>query len=206
MGETSFNGLSLLTAPGKVMTPRTTSEHLVATALGFLGDGPAHVVDVGTGTGALAIAIASAAPQALVWATDNSRDAVAVARANVLRCGLGDRVSVCHGDLLDAVPSPIDLVVANLPYLPAAEAVLYPELAGEPRDAVFARGDGLEPYRRLLTACAARLGVGATIVLQLHRRVLTARRDDLPRLWGEVEACHRSRLLPSGLQLAAAAA
>lgn len=206
MDQTSFYGLSLLTAPGQVMTPRAPSEQLVATALGFIGDSPVRVADVGTGTGALAIAIASAAPRAVLWATDTSRDAVAVARANVRRHGLAERISVCHADLLDPVPGPIDLVVANLPYLPAAEAASFPDLATEPGEAVFAEGNGLEPYRRLLTACSSRLSAGGAVVIQLHRRVFTARRDELPRLCAEVEAVHRARLWPSGPQLVAAAA
>ena len=206
MDQTSFYGLSVLTAPGQVMTPRGTSEQLVAAALGFIGDGPARVVDVGTGTGALAIAIASAAPGALLWATDTSRDAVAVARANVLCHGLADRVTVCDGDLLDPVPSPIDLVVANLPYLPAAEAARFPDLASEPGEAVFARGDGLEAYRRLLTDCATRMSSDGAVVVQLHRRVLSARREELPRLRAEVEAVQRASLWAPAPQLAAAAA
>jgi methylase of polypeptide subunit release factors len=75
--------------------------------------------------------------------TDKSREAVALARANVHRHGLADRVTVCHGDLLEPVPGAVDLVVANLPYLPAGEAAHHSGLAGEPREAVFADGDGL---------------------------------------------------------------
>lgn len=93
MGRVSFNGLSLRTAPGRVMTPRPATEQLVAAALERLGERPARVVDVGTGSGALAIAIAAAAPRAEVWATDTSRCAVALARANVRRHGLQDRDS-----------------------------------------------------------------------------------------------------------------
>jgi HemK-like putative methylase len=188
------------------MTPRAASEQLVTAALRLIADRPAHVVDVGTGTGALAIAIASAAPRAVLWATDTSRYAVAVARANVRRHGLADRIAVCHADLLDPVPSPVDLVVANLPYLPAAEAARFPDLAAEPGEAVFAAGNGLEPYRRLLTACSGRLSAGGAVVIQLHRRVLAARRDELPRLRAEVETVHRARLCPSAPQLVAAAA
>jgi release factor glutamine methyltransferase len=164
------------------MVPRPASEQLVAAALRSVGDRPARVVDVGTGSGALAIAIASAAPNALVWATDTSPDAVEAALANVQRHGLADRVEVRHGDLLEPVPGAIDLVVANLPYLPSSEAPLHPELADEPADAVFAPGDGLGPYRRLLAACARRLGPDGAVAIQLHRRTLAASRAELPSL------------------------
>jgi release factor glutamine methyltransferase len=188
MAQTVFCGLPLRTQPGLVMTPRVASEQLVAAALDFLGDRPARVVDVGTGSGALAVAIASAAPCADVWATDVSPAAVAVARENVLRHGLAARVTVCQGDLLDPVPGEIDLVVANLPYLPAAAANSFPDLAAEPHSAVFAAGDGLGPYRRLLAACAGRLAEGGAVAIQLHREVLASTRDALPRLSAELEA------------------
>jgi release factor glutamine methyltransferase len=164
------------------MTPRRASEALVAAALDRVGSGPARVVDVGTGTGAIAIAIGAGAPNVEVFATDSSRCAVVLARANVRAHGLSNRVAVFHGDLLDPVPGPIDLVVANLPYLPAADADRYPDLAGEPAAAVFAPGDGLEPYRRLLAACAERLDDDAHVVIQLHRRVLAATCAELPAL------------------------
>lgn len=169
------------------MTPRPTSERLVAEALDRLRAGPARVVDVGTGSGAIAVAIAAAAPDAHVFATDTSRCAVALARANVRLHGLSDRVMVCHGNLLDPVPGPIDLVVANLPYLPIGDAGRYPDLAGEPEAAVFAPGDGLGPYRSLLAACSERLRDDDVVAIQLHRRVLVATGGELPDLHERLE-------------------
>jgi release factor glutamine methyltransferase len=182
MAETSFYGLALATLPGRVMTPRATSERVVAAALQHLPRPRGVVADVGTGSGAIALAIAKAAPGARVWATDTSRHAVAVAGANVRRHRLGHRVAVRHGDLLDPVPGRLDLIVANLPYLPEHEAALHPDLAGEPHDAVFADGDGLGPYRRLIDQSRARLTAGGALVIQLRRGVLAARRDELAAL------------------------
>ena len=187
MHEVSFNGLCLAAQPGRVMTPRPATEQLVAAAVERVGSFAARVVDVGTGTGAIALAIAEAAPNARVYATDTSPHAVALALANVRRHGLDERVTVRHGDLLDPVPGPIHLVVANLPYLPAAAAGRYPDLAGEPASAVFATGDGLGPYRRLLAACAERLDKGAAVVIQLHRQVLAATVADLPALHARLD-------------------
>jgi release factor glutamine methyltransferase len=180
--EVRFNGLFVATRPGRVMTPRRASEQLVAAAVERVGSASARVVDVGTGTGAIAVAIAAAAPNVHVFATDTSRCAVALARANVRRHRLGDRVTVCHGDLLDPVPGPLDLVVANLPYLAEGDAHRYPDLVGEPPAAVFASGDGLDHSRRLLSACAERLDDGAAVVIQVHRRVLAVTRAELPAL------------------------
>ena len=196
----------MVTAPGRVMNPRAASEQLVAAALEFIADRPARVVDVGTGSGALAIAIASAAPEAVLWATDTSRDAVCVARANVRRHALAHRISVYHGDLLAPVPVAVDLVVANLPYLPAAEATRFEDLAAEPAHAVFASGDGLEPYRRLLSVLPGRLRANGAVAIQLHRRVLIATRDELPRLRADAEAVQRASVSSSRPQVATVAA
>jgi len=187
MGHVRFCGLAVGTRPGVVMTPRRTSEHVVETALDVLGDRPAIVADVGTGSGAIAVALAAGAPQARVWATDTSRAAVALACENVRRHGLLHRVVVLEGDLLDPVPGPVDLVVANLPYLPAGERAQHPDLAGEPAVAVFAERDGLGPYRRLLDACQGRLAPEGALVLQFRGRVLRASRDGLDTLRARLE-------------------
>ena len=115
MHEVTFDGLSLLGLPGRVMTPRATSEPLVAAARVRIGDRPARIADVGTGSGALAVAIAHACPRAEVWASDTSTAAALVACVNVHRHGLADRVHVRRGDLLAPLPGRFDVVVANLP-------------------------------------------------------------------------------------------
>jgi release factor glutamine methyltransferase len=164
-----FRGLSLATAPGRVMTPRPASEKLVSVAIALIGSRPARVVVVGTGSGAIAI-----------WIT--SPDAVALARVNVVRLGLTRRVSVRRGDLLEPVSGSVDLIVSNLPYLPITDAAHHEELANDPADAVFAPGDGLHVYRRLIAASRQQLSSEGTLAIQLHRNVLTARRDELQTL------------------------
>ncbi len=188
MGHVPFCGLAVGTRPGLVMTPRPASERLVRTALELVRGRPAVVADVGTGSGALAVAIARGAPEARVWATDTSPAAVALACENVERHGLSARVVVCQGDLLDPVPGPVDLVVANLPYLPVRERPQHPDLAGEPAEAVFADCDGLGPYRRLLDAAEERLAPTGALVLQFRRSVLLARRNELGALRARLEA------------------
>ncbi len=182
MGQVSFNGLQLLSAPGRVMTPRPASEQLVAAAAARVGARRVRIADVGTGSGAIAIAIATVCPRAEVWATDASPYAVALARANVRRHQLQDRVVVSRGDLLDPVPGLLDVIVANLPYLAASTAADHPELEREPFPAVFSAGDGLEPYRRLIDRTSERLTSYGVLILQLHRRVLVARAAEVPAL------------------------
>ncbi len=193
MDELIFNGVSLLSLPGKVMTPRPASEQLVATARPRLAGRRARVADVGTGSGALALAIARECPGVEVWATDTSRCAVLLARVNVRRHGLDDRVFVRRCDLLDEVPAPVDLIVANLPYLPASAAAEHPDLWAEPFASVFAPGDGLGPYRRLVNAATSWLAGDGELLLQLHRQVLAATRAELPALGAALDVASSRR-------------
>ena len=92
---------------------------------------------------------------------------------NAEKLGVADRVHVLRGDLLDPVPAPVDLIVANLPYLP--ESQHDSRYDGEPDDAVYAPGDGLDIYRRLLDACRdGKLKTGGRVLLQYDGRPFEA--------------------------------
>jgi len=119
LGHKEFWSLDLLVDP-RVLIPRPDSETLVEEALDRAGPG-ARIADVGTGSGALALALAKARPEAQVFATDISSDALAVARANAERLGLA--VTFLQGDLVSAASARgrFDLIVANLPYIPSAD-------------------------------------------------------------------------------------
>ncbi len=185
--KTTFYNLQLLTAPGRVFTPRPATEQLVDAALERIDGLPMRVADVGTGSGAVAVALAVNRPQVEVWATDTNDEAVELARANAERYGVADRVHVVHGDLLDPLTTPVDLVVANLPYLPQSQHD--PRYDDEPEDAVYAPGDGLGPYRRLLDACRdGKLDTGGTVLIQFHRRPLAADCWQLEDLRSELES------------------
>ena len=162
------------------MTPRSTSVVLVDCVLRHIGGDESVVVDVGTGSGAIAIAVARSAPNAKVWATDVSPEAIALARRNAIRCGV--EVRVHRGQLLDPVPGRIDVVVANLPYLPFSERALHLDLEEEPCAAVFASGDGLGSYRRLLAASTTRLAAGGLLAVQLRGELFAAEVHELGRL------------------------
>src|ERR687884_1566178 len=189
---TTFHGLDLLTAPGSVFTPRSSTEALVDAALARMDDGPATVADVGTGSGAIAVSLAGARPDVEVWATDTSEAAVELARANAERYGVGSRVHVLRGNLLEPVPGPVDVVVANLPYLPESER--RPEYDAEPDDAVYAPGDGLGPLRTLVQLCAdGKLAMPGWVLVQYHRDVLEADCQHLPELRAELEQAALAR-------------
>lgn len=171
--KTTFCDLQLETAPGRVFTPRPATQRLVEEALARIDGVPMRIADVGTGSGAIAVALAVNKPEVEIWATDTNEDAVELARTNAERLGVSDRVHVLQGNLLDPLPEPVDLVVANLPYLPESEHdARYDD---EPPDAVYAPGDGLGPYRRLLDACRdGKLHTGGSILLQYHGEPMSA--------------------------------
>jgi release factor glutamine methyltransferase len=172
--KTSFYDLDLLTSPGRVFNPRPATERLVDAALARIDGKPLRVADVGTGSGAIAVALAVTRPAVEIWATDTSEDAVELALANAEQHAVADRVHVLRGDLLEPVPVPVDLVVANLPYLPEHEHD--ERYDDDPPDAVYAPGDGLDPYRRLLNACreGKLTSPGGTVLIQFHREALAA--------------------------------
>ena len=177
--QTTFHGLDLITAPGRVFTPRPATEALVDAALARIDGRPVQVADVGTGSGAIAVAIAVAAPDVEVWATDTSEDAVQLARANAERHGVGSRVQVLRGNLLEPVPESVDVV----------EWERRPEYEGEPDEAVYAPGDGLGPLRTLVSLCAdGKLAMPGFVLVQYHREILDADCQHLPELREQLDA------------------
>ena len=157
--STSFHGLTFITEPGRVFTPRPATESLVDAALERIGDGPARVADVGTGAGVIAVTLALRAPQVEVWASDTCANSMRVASANAER--LGAQVHLVHGDLLDGIPRDLDLIVANLPYLAPGT----PGYENEPPAAVYSTGDGLDHYRRLIAAAGDHLSpIGGMLI------------------------------------------
>jgi release factor glutamine methyltransferase len=180
--QTEFHGLTFVTEPGRVFSPRATTERLVDAALERLGDAPARVADVGSGSGVVAITLAVRAPQIEVWASDTCGNALRVASANAER--LGAQMHVVHGDLLDGLPRDLDLIVANLPYLAPGT----PGYEDEPQAAVFSSGDGLDHYRRLLSGAGDHLAEGGGVILQFEGQVLEAERSELPWLRTRLES------------------
>jgi release factor glutamine methyltransferase len=180
--RTTFHGITFVTDPGRVFTPRHTTERLVDAALERLGERPARVADIGTGSGVVAITLALRAPQIEVWASDTCGSALEVARVNAAH--LGAQVHLVKGDLLDGLPRNLDLIVANLPYLPHGAA----GYDDEPPTAVFSSGDGLDHYRRLLAGAGDHLVDDGGVIIQLHGEVLEAERSELPWLRGRLDS------------------
>lgn len=167
-GAREFHGLVLRVTPD-VLDPRPDTEVLVDWALellaGELGARPAPgVVDLGTGSGAIALAIAHRCPRAHVRALDRSDAALAVARANGERLGLP--VQWLAGDWWHGLPPPpVDLAVANPPYIAADDPHLA-ALRHEPRAALTPGGDGLGAIEVLVAGAGAHLRPGGWLLLE----------------------------------------
>ncbi len=160
-----------------VLIPRPETEILAELALAVCRNvqGP-KMADIGTGSGCLAVTLAAERPDAQVWATDLSGDALKEARKNVVRYGLGERVTLLHGDLLGPLPMGLrlDLIVSNPPYVTEAELKdLQPEVREyEPRLALSGFGDaagadGTALHRRILTEAPPFLKPGGWVLLEV---------------------------------------
>jgi len=176
MGKREFYGLDFFVAPG-VLVPRPETETVVEEALRLLRQRPSAqgspaLADVGTGSGVLAVSLAVHLPKAVVYGADISERALEVAALNAQRHGVAERVRLVLGDLLSAVHHPVDLVVANLPYVMSAEIpFLDPEIRlHEPLEALDGGPDGLEVIARLLRTAGPHLKPGAALVLELDPR------------------------------------
>lgn len=156
IGEKEFFGLAFVVSSA-VLVPRPETEILVEECLKRLGDG-SLIADVGTGSGAIAVAVAVNLPNAKVYATDSSEEALKVARANVEKHGVADRVCIVGGDLLEPLIETgleFDAIVSNPPYIPTgAIESLESEVRQEPIQALDGGTDGLDAYRRLFPQAA----------------------------------------------------
>jgi release factor glutamine methyltransferase len=159
-----------------VLIPRPETERLIEVAL-LLGaemasNKPARVLDIGTGSGAIAVSLAKEMLTALIYATDISPAALAVARRNALLHGVADRMTFFSSDMLAALGEKIvgfDLLVSNPPYIRRAEIdALEPEVRDwEPRGALDGGADGLKFYRPIAAQAWRLLKPGGAVVLEI---------------------------------------
>ena len=188
LGSWQFRGIDLM-VDRRVLIPRPETEVVVQVAIDELVAGGARVgrtdpwaagvtefavADLGTGSGAIALALAAELPDAAVWATDVSDDALAVARANLSSIGTAaTRVRVAAGDWFDALPiellGGLRLIVSNPPYVTAAE---HPALPADVRDhepygALVSGETGLEDVEHLIAHAGEWLEPGGALVVEL---------------------------------------
>ena len=127
------------------------------------------IADIGTGGGAIAISLALALPHVKIYATDVSASALEVVEVNCRRYGVNGRVQILQGNLLEPLPQPVDMIVANLPYIKDCEfGDLSPEIINfEPTIALAGGRDGLDKIRRMLEQMSGKLSYGACFLLEI---------------------------------------
>jgi len=175
IGSTCFCGLEIA-VNRQVLIPRPETELLAERGWQFLAQlstinhQPSTALDFGAGSGCVAIALAVRSPRAQVHALEISPEALEIARQNVERHAMTERIHLLCGDGLAALPagSAFDLVISNPPYIPTAEIEsLQAEVRDfEPRRGLDGGADGLDYFRRIAAQAGPFLRPGGRLILE----------------------------------------
>lgn len=188
----------------RTIVPRSFIAELVADADGqgtldaWLGEATQNVLDLCTGNGSLAVLAALAWPEVRVDAADISADALAVARINVEKHGLQERIQLLPSDGLAQVPGSYDLILCNPPYVNARSMAALPtEYLAEPELALAGGHDGMDFIRRLLQDAPAHMSARAVLVLEIgnERQNFESAFPQLETYWLDTSAGHEHVLL-----------
>jgi release factor glutamine methyltransferase len=170
LGHREFYGLDFY-VDSSVLIPRPETELLVEEAFSHVWQnfpsGDPMIADIGTGSGAIAVSLARSLPKASVCGVDISPRALDIAALNCIRHNV--RVELLAGDLLAPLSQPVDMIVANLPYVADGDmAGLSDEIREyEPSVALAGGGDGLDIVRRLIVDAPERLRPGGTVLVEV---------------------------------------
>ena len=158
-----------------VLIPRPETELLVDTALNLAKSNrngplrPLLIADIGTGCGAIAISLALNLPEGKFYAIDISPSALEIAKFNCEHHGVTEQVTLLQGNLLAPIPEPIDLMIANLPYIRSSELKkLSPEIIKfEPRMAIDGGKNGLDQISQLLKQAKGKINPNGCLLLEI---------------------------------------
>ena len=170
LGKKGFHNIELQVAPG-VLIPRPETELLVEIGLleiNRLG-GKAQILDLGTGSGVIALAIASAAPQSQVIATDQSPEALAIARSNAQSLKLEAQVQFVQGSWYEAIEkdATFDLILSNPPYIEKGDPhLLQGDLRFEPINALTDQANGLSCLVAIISRAQSHLNPQGLIAVE----------------------------------------
>ena len=192
----------------RAIVPRSFIAELLADGSidDFLGEHTRRVLDLCTGNGSLAVLAAMAWPDVEVTGADISPDALAVARVNVERHGLQDRITLQLSDGLAQLPGPWDLILCNPPYVNAASMAQLPaEYRAEPALALAGGTDGMDFIRQLLQDAPSRMSENAVLILEIgnERSHFEAAFGQLPVYWIDTSAGEDQVLLATRQALVA---
>lgn len=170
LGKKGFHAIELLVAPG-VLIPRPETELLVDIALAEIAkhNRPTKVLDLGTGSGAIALAIANASPLASVCASDQSAQALVIAKQNAQSLKLGSQVEFTQGSWYEAIDQEdqFDVIVSNPPYIANQDAHLTQgDLRFEPQSALTDFGSGLGCLEIIISGSNQHLKPGGLIAVE----------------------------------------
>jgi release factor glutamine methyltransferase len=173
-GHREFYGLDFK-VDRNVLIPRPETELLVEKAIRLAESHTVtSIADIGTGCGAIAVSLAVNLPGVTVYASDVSKPALDIARSNGEKHGVTDRIVLLEGDMLEPLPGPVDLIIANLPYVREAELIDNVSLSYEPSLALNGGEDGLDRIRVLCRQAGNKLNDDGFILMEIG--------------WGQAEA------------------
>ncbi len=166
-GHREFYGLDFY-IDASVLIPRPESELLVEKALNLAQNRRVSTIaEIGTGCGAIAISLALNLPQTKIYATDISAPALKVALFNCQKHGVADKIFLLQGNMLEPLPEPVDLIIANLPYVKESELSQMPWASFEPQLALNGGSDGLEKICQLGSQVSGKLCPEGCLFLEI---------------------------------------
>ncbi len=192
LGEAFFAGFPF-SVDERVLIPRSPIAELIEDgfAAWFPEEPPTRVLDLCTGSGCIGIATALVLPTCEVALADISQDALAVARQNITRHDVGDRVRAVESDVFDSLEGQrFDLIVSNPPYVDARDLATMPaEFRHEPALALGAGNDGLDIVRRILREAHQHLTDEGWLIVEVGNsdRHVEAAFPEVPFIWLEFE-------------------
>jgi len=154
----------------RVLIPRPETETIIEESIRFSHTHHVtSIADIGTGSGAIAISLAVNLPQSHIYATDISGAALEVARINCQKHNMSDRITLLQGDLLHPLPQPVDILVANLPYVNKEDVARMPSAKYEPVLALDGGKNGLDKIIRISSQLKNRVNSSGCMLFEIGK-------------------------------------